>query len=781
MRCNLAPARMGNLYRFTDFVLDPGARTLTRAGLPVSLTPRAFDVLLFLAQNPNRLVTKEELLQSVWGDTFVEEGNLTQYISHLRKALGDSAEDGRLIATIARKGYQFTAPVTVKAESPEIPLEQLPSPLATTVEQATPRSVVVSPRAPRRWFALAASLFLVFAVLWLYWIVRHRVVLAPSDTIVLASLQNDTSDPVFDDALDSALRVALEQTPYLNTLGMDKVQGTLAQLNLPPATKFTPDIARQVCLRTNSKLVIAQSIGDAGNGYHLRLRALDCATGKILAQEQIDIAKREEVVHELGVASARLRRKLGESAASVAGFNPPLEQASSASPEALQAATQGNKLFLASDAPGGIKLLQRAVELDPNLAAAYGRLGAAYLFTQQLEASADAYTRAYQLRDRLTAKDRAVAEMNYYSNVPGDWEKEYSSALGFVDTFPRDLVAHSNLRAAYIHLGQPDKAADEAAKIARLRPSAYYFGSAIQSIRYANRFNDAKSWIANADALKYDTLLIRRERLIVAFATGDRDTVEKILSEEEKGKYRKDFLHEHSLIEIQRGRFRSASLLRQQAAEHDTKEQNADWWVFLSALENAEVGKDAPANRGYQGPATEAKLDRNGALVVALTLARSGQIEEAGKLADQISPEAPDDTLVQHYFLPTIRAAIKLRQNDPAAAIAMLRDTEKYDLAFTGLWDYLYPAYIRGLAYLQLGDGKSAAAQFQKLIDYRGFTVRHVIGPLAWFQLARAQKLAGDQSAAKKSYETFLNLWADADPDVLINQQAKAEYANLPK
>jgi len=390
-----------------------------------------------------------------------------------------------------------------------------------------------------------------------------------------------------------------------------------------------------------------------------------------------------------------------------------------------------------------------------------------------------AYTRAYQLRDRLTEKGRLGAEINYYSTVIGDWEKEYSSALRFLEIFPRDVFGHVNLREAFVHLSQPDRGADEAAEVARLRPSAYYFGSAIQSIRFASRFNEAKSWIAKADALKFDSSLIRRERLIVAFATGDRDNVEKILQQEEQGKYREDFLYEHALIETQRGRFQSAERLRLQALGPTPKAGNTDAWVIPAALEDAEVGKDTQARR-CENKAAASPLDRNGKIALAQALARSGRTAEAGTLADQVSAERPEDTLVQHYFVPTIRAAIKLQQHDPAAAIDLLRGTAKYDLAFTG-FDYLYPAYIRGLAYLDLGDGRSAAVQFQKLIDNPGFSVRHVTGALAWLQLGRAQKMTADEAAARKSYETFLNLWKNADPDIPIYQHAKAEYAKLRK
>src|SRR5580704_1035796 len=379
---------MSNVYRFGEFALDPGARLLSRAASPISLTPKAFDLLHYLVQNPNRLVSKEELLQAVWGDAFVEEGNLTQYISHLRKALEDDAEDTRLIVTIARKGYQFTARVTVVAEAADGATDATLPAAATETSRAGARPGEVpsresATRSPatrlrlRTWLAATALLAVIATAFCLYWSHRRRVTLSATDTIVLADIKNETSDPVFDDALDTALRYEIRQTPYLNVLGTDKVLGTLAQLSLPPTTKLTADVARQICGRTNSKMVISQSIGDAGNGYHLQMRALDCASGATVAKEQEDIAKRNEVVHELGVTAARLRAKLGEPADSLARFNQPLENALTPSLEALQAYTQGNKLYFAGDVEGALKLYQRAVELDPNVAVTYEAIGSA--------------------------------------------------------------------------------------------------------------------------------------------------------------------------------------------------------------------------------------------------------------------------------------------------------------------------------------------------------------------------------------------------------------------
>ncbi len=625
--------------------------------------------------------------------------------------------------------------------------------------------------------AAVTLLALVAVGIWRYDVYRHRITLAPTDTIVLADADNQTGDAVFDDALNISLRYEMAQTPYLNVLGTDKAYATLAQLNLPSTTKITNDVARQICGKTNSKMLISQSIADAGNGYHLEMRALDCGSGATLAKEQADIGSRNEVIHELGVTSVHLRAKLGEPSDSLARFNQPLEKALSSSLEALQAGSEGTKLHLAGDFAGALRLYQRAVGLDPNLALTYEGMGAAYSILGNTELSEASFARAYQLRDRLTEKDRLNTEIIYYGSVIGDWEKEYSSVLRFLQIFPRDLFARNNLGAALSHLGEPNRAADEAAETARLQPSSYYFGQAIYACRVASRFIEAKSWLAKADALKFDNPTIRQERLLVLFATGDRDGVEKILAEGERGSDRRDVLLDHALIETQQGRFRSAEGLRLQALGHPSKATD----IVLAALENAEVGRDVQARR-YESTADRSKLDRDDRLVLALALARSGLTEEAGKLADQISAGRPEDTLVQKYLAPTIRAAIKVQQHDPAAAIDLLRETTKYDLAFTEEgFDFVYPAYIRGLSYLKLGDGRSAAAQFQKMIDNPGLTVRHVTGPLAWLQLGRAQKMMGDEAAARKSYETFLDLWKNADPDIPIYQQAKAEHASLRK
>ncbi len=630
----------------------------------------------------------------------------------------------------------------------------------------------------RKWLAAVALSAVVAGAYWSYWSYSHRITLAPTDTIVLADVDNRTNDPVFDDALNTALRYEMGQTPYLNLLGLDKAYATLGQLKLPPTTKITPEIARQICSKTNSKMVISDSIADSGNRYQLEMSALDCGSGATLAEESADISARNQVVHELGAAAVRLRSKLGEPAESLARYNQPLEKATSASLEALQIGTEGTKLFLAGNPQAALPLYQREIELDPDLALGYEGIGMANGDLGHSDLMAASVTRAFQLRDRMTEKDRLNTDYLYYSDVTGELDKAYSVLLRLLELFPRDVFFHTNLAYTLGELGQPKRAADLRNETARLEPSPLYFSWAAEANISASRFKEARSWLAQAEALKFDSLELRIQRLRLAFIEGDRAALDRIFDGEAHGPNRVVFLRLRSRYEAQQGHFDSADRLQLQVSKMPSDPEDIARDLVFSALQDAEAGRAIKA-RKTEDQALQNKLERNKRMVLALSLARSGRTDEAEQIADEVSQEAPLDTIVQRYLVPTVRAAVKLQQHDPGAAIDLLRGTVQYDLADTLSFGYLYPAYIRGLAYLESGDGRSAAGEFQKLIDNPGFSVRHVIGPLAWLQLGRAQQMMGDNAAARKSYEKFLSIWKDADPDLPIYRQAKAEYGRL--
>jgi serine/threonine protein kinase/DNA-binding winged helix-turn-helix (wHTH) protein len=634
------------------------------------------------------------------------------------------------------------------------------------------------------WLAAAALLLVVVSGIWAYWRFRSRVTLSPSDTIVLA-VSNQTGDPVFDDALNLALRVSLEQSPYLNVLAEDKVRGTLRALQLSQDAKVTPEIARNVCLQTNSKIVVASTITDAGNGLRIELKGLDCQSGVTVAQVRQDIASRSEVVHLLGVSAVQLRGKLGEPASSVAQFNKPLEQATSQSLEALQLLTEGYRHHLAADFRGALSYYQRATELDSDFALAYAALGSVYGGSTEFGASAAAETKAYQLRSRLTERSRFQVEDLYYEVVTGEQEKAYTVLSQWVQTFPDDFIAHSNLAGCLLRLGQPDRSLAEAREAARLLPSPWSYNAVIFGNILTDRLDDAKAAFDDSAVRKFDAPPMHVTRALLAFLEKDKPALQEqwswAIGNVGNPASESLLLFARPSVETYYGRFRAARGLMEQGIAMERK--TGSWhptseYDIVHALREAEVGNLARAQRAAE-KVVEKVQGRDTQLALALVFARTGNIRQAQILADALNQSAPLDTVVQNHCLPTIRAAIKLQENDPAAAIAILRPTIKYDLADADSFNSLYPAYIRGLAFLQMGEGRLGGLEFQKLIDHPGRVEREVTGALSHLQLARAQKLMGDQVAARKSYEDFLTLWQDADSDIPIYQEAKAEYAKL--
>ena len=632
----------------------------------------------------------------------------------------------------------------------------------------------------RRSLGSAALFLVVAAAAWIYRDYRNRVTLSPDDTIVIADVSNQTGDPVFDDAVNTALRVGLEQTPYLNVLASDKVSGTLRNLNLPGEAKVTPALARQVCLRTDSKMIITSSIADAGNRFRIELNAIACQNGNTIAQLREVVPSRNDIVHLLGVSAVQLRGKLGEPAASLAKFNRPLEQATSSSPEAVQQLAEGYSRHLAMDLRGAIQHYQRATGLDPDFGLAYAALGAAHGTLGELDLATADEKKAYELRTRMTELTRFHIEDLYYDFVTGEQDKAYPVLLQWVQTFPRDVTGHNNFARCLRLLAQHDRAADEAREAARLLPTPWSYNNSIVSSIAADRLEEARATFDEAQTRKFDTPDLRENRVLLAFLQKDEPSMEEQWGWAAGKPIGDSFLFGRSKVEAYHGQFREARRLTEQAINpvitsdtHDRAYRNA-----MAALREAEVGNSAQAQR-LAAKALASGPNRIGQLGVALAFARAGNMEQAQKLADALSQHDPLNTMVQNFSLPTIRAAMKLHENDPAAAVEILRPTVKYDLAFADGFNDLYPAYIRGLAYLQMGEGRLASAEFQKLLDHPGIVGRTITGALSHLQLARAHKLMGDEPAARKSYEDFLSLWKEADSDIPIYQQAKAEYAKL--
>jgi serine/threonine protein kinase/DNA-binding winged helix-turn-helix (wHTH) protein/tetratricopeptide (TPR) repeat protein len=636
------------------------------------------------------------------------------------------------------------------------------------------------PRYLWKGLAAAALLFIVVAGSWTWRRVRHAFTLSAQDTVVLADVDNTTSDPTFDDALNTALRVGFEQTPFLNLLAPDKVRGTLQLLHRPEDARLTPERAREVCLRTHSKAVIASSIADAGNHFALELDGIDCATGRTIANVTRDVGGRSEIVRTLGAMAVEVRRKLGESPESLQKFSQPLDRATSSSLEALQLLAQGYKHHSARDEVA-TSYYQRAIELDPNFALAYVALGARYSNVGEMELASAAEKKAYELRDRLTGTTGFIVETLYYDLGTGELEKAYPIHEQWVQTFPLDPRAHINFSFLLQQLGQYERAVIESRESVRLLPSVATYANLVTTTILANRLDEAKAAYDEAEAHGTIDSSLHSLRHLVAFLQQDKPAMREQLAwamaHPDLGS--PVFKGEANAQEYY-GHFRMGThWLRRQT---DAARANPEAGVTVDdadfALQEAEAGSLTNARKLVSGP-NHGPLDRDTQLELALLSARSGNIERARQLSDAISQEFPLDTLTQNYSLPTIRAAIQLQQNDPAGAIETLRPALKYDLAYPNPFNDLYPAYLRGLAYLRMNNGRLAAQEFQKLMDHPAIIGRFVTGSLARLQLARAEAMAGDQVTARKSYQEFLLLWQEADPDIPIYRQAKEEYKRL--
>ncbi len=633
----------------------------------------------------------------------------------------------------------------------------------------------------RRVLLYAALSLVASSAAWIYWNYRNRVTLSPSDTLVLADVSNHTSDTVLGEALTVGLHDALEQTPYLNILAPDKVIGNLVQSGLHPNETITSQIARQICLRTNSKMLVTSSIADAGNRFQVELAAIRCQNGETVARVRQAVGTRADVVHALGVAAVQLRRKLGEPSASMAQYNQPLEVATSSSPEALQLLAEGYKHLIVGDFNTAKSLYQQAVDLDPNFGLAYFALGAAYQSTLQLDQAAAAEQKAYALRNRMTAPDRFQAEAGYYALATGELEKSAAIYARWLELFPHNLVARFNYAFCLGLLGRFDEAALHLRDVARNSPSSFVYDPLMVAYIGAGRLNEARIAFEEAEAHKFDDPNLHNQRALLAFLEKDNAVLEEQWKWAAQNPHAEGVMFGKALMLMNYGQLRAARrLLDEMTARskaNTSGEDFTDRYASLAAEEALlgdveQVGRAAAKSlAGRQGRASELNL--------ALAFALAGDSAQAQKLADSIDQKFPRNTLIQNYSLPAIRAAMQLRTNNPAGAIETLRPALQYDLAEPLGFNSLYPAYLRGLAYLQMGDGRRATVEFQKLLDHPGIVGRDVVGALALLQMARARKISGDNVAAREYYERFLNLWKNADPDIPVYREAKAEQAKL--
>ncbi len=680
------------------------------------------------------------------------------------------------------------------AEPPSSGSGSSPALASSPSSSAVKAAEVPTPANRNLWKILAPAVVIVVALVagFLYWRSRSASPAATStstapltekDTIVLADFENKTGDPVFDDALKQALGVQLGQSPFLNILSDRKVEDTLHLMGRPSNERITRDVARELCIRTGSKAFLAGSIEKLGGQYVLGVDAVGCSNGDTLAKEQEEAATKEDVLKALGKAASSLRGKLGESLATIQKFDVPVE-ATTASLEALKAFSMGITTFRAKGNAEAIPFYKRALEIDPNFAVAYASLGLVYGNLGQASLAAENIRKAYALRDRVSEREKYRISALYYENVTGEMEQAVQVYELWAKSYPQDSVPVGNLGVIYANLGQYEKSLVATVEGQRLGADAIGYSNLAGVYLALNRLDDAQKAIEDAQQHHLESDILHLVIYQLAFLKGDTAEMERQVAWAAGKPGTEDLLLSfQSDTEAYYGHLVKARDFSRRAVDAairaDSKESAAIWQVN-SALREAEFGNAAAAKQGVAA-ALAVSPGRDVKMFAALTLAQVGEIARAKALADELEKNYPSQTVLKVYWMPAIKAAIELNAGKSTEAQMLLEAAAPYELGGPPQLQIgtLYPAYVRGQAYLMEHNGTAAAAEFQKFLDHRGIVVNYPLGSLAHLGLARSYVLSADTAKAKTAYQDFLTLWKDADPDIPILKEAKAEYAKL--
>jgi tetratricopeptide (TPR) repeat protein len=628
------------------------------------------------------------------------------------------------------------------------------------------------------WMAAAGvALAALFGILlWHPWAARA---LTEKDTIVLADFNNTTGDAVFDGTLKQGLAVQLDQSPFLNVLSGQKVQDTLKLMGRSPGERLTPELARDLCQRVASKAYLDGAIAGLGSQYVIAINLVNCQTGDFLAREQVTASGKEQVLKALDEAARKLRGKAGESLGSVQKFDVPIEQASTPSLEALKAYSLGMKVRSEQGYVEAIPFFKRSIELDPNFASAYASLGSCYGNSGEIEVGREYIRKAFELSDRTSEREK-LRISNIYRYDTGELEKALEVAKLWAQEYPRDELSHVDSGFTYGTLGQAASAITAYLEALRLDPDD---GGAYGGLMFAyadlNRFDEAKTLYKQAQTRGINGGLLHLSRYMIAFSEGDQVEISRQMAwAANRSGVEDSFLGGASRTEQYYGHLRKGRELLERAiasALRNNRKEAASYYEVNAAWAEADYGNYSRAREGAKAALARA-ASRDVQITAALSLARAGDSEEAERLANDLAKRFPLHTLVQGYWLPTIRAAIEIKHNNPTTAIELLKATSPLEMMEDGS---LYAVYLRGVAYLLLHQGNEAAAEFQKISDHRGLLRNSSWGALAALGLARAYALQGDTTKAKAAYQHLLTLWKDADPDIPILKEAKAEHAKL--
>jgi len=643
-------------------------------------------------------------------------------------------------------------------------------------------------RTPWKWLCAAGIALVLVSGALLWWNSRASARLTEKDTVVLSDFANSTGDPIFDDTLKQALTAALRQSPFLNVLSDNKVSTTLQLMTRPVSTPLTPEVTREVCLRANSRAWIGGSIGSIGSEYVIGLKALNCQNGDTLAQEQVTAASKEKVLDALGEGATKLRGELGESLANIHKFDVPLSQATTPSLEALKAYSLGRKTVSENGASAALPFFQHAVELDPNFASGYTALGTTYSNLREFDRAREYLTKAYALREHASEREKFYIEAMYYLDATHDLESATRALQEWLTSYPRDALALGNLAGAYFDLGRYEQAASLARESLQQSPddgAGYVNLAAFEML--LDLFSESRKTIQGAADRKLDSEHLHYLRFTLAFLAGDeRGMSEQVTWSEGRADAAPVLLLQQSSREAYYGHLKRARELNRRAVdslERIGRKERAARERMIGAIREAVVGNPEEARQGAILALGQPAAGQDAKTYAALIFAWLGDTSRAELLADDLGKEMPKGTIMQSVILPTVRAETELSKKNPERSIELLRAAVPYELSLAAFRaDYegcLYAIYVRGQAYLAAKQGAAAEAEFQKVLAHRGIVRTCMTAPLAGVGLARGYVLQGDTPRAKAAYHDFLTLWKEADPDIPILKEAKAEYAKL--
>jgi DNA-binding winged helix-turn-helix (wHTH) protein/tetratricopeptide (TPR) repeat protein len=793
----MRPGTGGRIVRFGSFEADIDEGKLTKSGIRIRLQEQPFRILALLLESAGQVVSREQLRQELWStDTFVEfDKALNTAVGKLRAALSDSADNPRFLETVPRRGYRFIAPVTFPPPRPAnlVPVQAATPEISASSDSEIGQIGVMAPgfasekvhRRPAT--VIGAIVLLMVTAFGIYWY-RHRpgFQISPQDTIMLADFVNTTGEAVFDDALRQGLEVGLEQSPFVKVLPDRKAERILKQMGRSSDERMTGRTAIEVCQRASGKVTVQGSIASLGTNYLIGLAAIRCDSGEPVANEQVQAKRKEDVVDALGRVTTRLRARLGESLPSIERYNAPLEQATTVSLDALNAYGLALSTWDKKGDRESLPIFHEAIKLDPNFAMAYGGQATVYHNLGESDLARENAAKAYELRSRVTESERATIDARYYSYVTGELEKSARVHALEVQNYPESPGAYNHLAIDDGKLGRYEESVEGLRKALRLDPTrAATYSNLAGMLLALNRVEDASAVVTEAGKRQLQTDSLMQAGYRIAFLRGDSGEMQHLVQQSlDVPGGQSLLLSDQSNTEAYHGRYgkaRESSRVAARLMEHNGDTESAANCLAQAAVREAEVGDSARASQ-FISEALKLSRGQDVRTLAALSMARMGRFKRAEALSQELDKEWPVGTYVQKYWLPLIRAEIDLGQGRSSKAVDDLNlATTPIEFAIPPAMPVatLYPAYVRGQAYLAAGNARKALTEFQKFSGHSGLVANYPLGALARLGLARAYSRTGDIQKARLAYQEFFQLWKDADPDIPILRKAKAEHAKL--